>query len=146
MDTFSCVSILAQVLFVRFMLAAIAAPVVAWVAGTFSGTNKCNCVLTFDHYPEPSSGVLELLREQLQRCGPEQLRASAVPCPAPQTCPLAGFDWGAFAGGLLVGVLVVVGIFAAGSLWAARPSSGKIAILDQAIAVTPAWRKPPNAR
>ena len=63
----------------------------------------------------PDEGVLELLSQQLQRCGPERLTAcpAAPPCPPAAPCPglvgplAAAFLGGALAGGLLVALLLV---------------------------------------
>ena len=74
-----------------------------------SPTCLCDCTPT-----RPDEGVLELLRQQLQRCGPERLTAcpAAPPGPPAPPCPgivgplAAAFLAGALAGGLLVALLL----------------------------------------
>ena len=101
-----------------------------WVLGVLgerfwnSGSQDLSCHCDFSG-PEPGAGVLEVLREQLARCGPEHLQGVTCPacpscsCPA---CPevaslqrdilLAGFGSCA---GLVAGVLAVCIWWASGS-------------------------------
>ena len=51
----------------------------AWLLGRWSPAPTCSCHCSSD----PSAGVLRLLERQLERCGPEQLRAP-VPLPSPE--------------------------------------------------------------
>ena len=62
-----------------------------WVTGVLAerlwnggGESHTTCHCEFSG-PEPGSGVLEVLREQLGRCGLEHLQA--VPCPTCPGCP-----------------------------------------------------------
>ena len=127
------------------MFAAIAAPIAAWVAGTYSGSSRCQCFVEVGHLPEPSAGVLELLREQLQRCGPERLQATCLPCPASIPCPAPQFDGVAFFGGILVGALLITCLLFVSWLGRKAPHV-RAAIADQEPYAIPVWRKPPNAR
>ena len=73
-----------------------------------SGGKDCHCRVDCGVVPGPSGPVLDLLRSQLERCGPERLQ-----CPACPPCP--GFDFPAapahlpfvwFLTGLLLGSVI----------------------------------------
>ena len=128
------------------MFAAIGAPIAAWLAGTYSGSGRCQCFVEVAQLPEPSSGVLELLREQLQRCGPERLQTTCLPCPIPTPCAPPSFDGVAFCGGILVGAFLITCLLLVSWLGRKRPPV-LAAIGDQQEAYSsPVWRKPPNAQ
>ena len=62
---------------------------------------RCHCECSQGRAaPEP---VLELLREQLKRCGPESLAAAR---PEPAVCPPSGSCAGGFCLGVLFGLLL----------------------------------------
>ena len=133
------------------MLAATVAPVAAWFVGTFfSGTRHCTCEVSIGSLPEPSAGVLELLREQLQRCGPEQLRTSSIICPVAAPCPAIGFDYSALVGGIVIGFALAVGLAFFGALWFQQSRAATPSLEDSVRAVSPSdlarTRRPPNAR
>ena len=134
------------------MIAAVVAPIAGWLAGSLA-SNRCNCIISIDSVPEPSAGVLSLLREQLQRCGPEQLHAQAVSCPAPFECPKPPAAWGEFGSGIVIGFLLAFALaFCFDVVRRAHPRPR--AILDgsssESFGASPAaldrHRRPPNAR
>ena len=84
---------------------ALLVPGVSWLWGV---DRECVCRVDLAGAPEPSGAILDLLRAQLERCGPGQLQCP--PCPS---CPsvdcrsgglLEGLGW--FFTGLLLGLLV----------------------------------------
>ena len=97
---------------------------VGWISGVvaerfWNGGSHTTCHCEFSG-PEPGSGVLQVLREQLGRCGPEHLQAPTCPsCPLCPSCPegpspqrdllLAGL---AAIVGIAVGVLATLGCWA----------------------------------
>ena len=121
------------------------APVFAWIGAKFFGDTKCHCSVSIEHFPDPSAGVLALLREQLQRCGPNNL-GPAQTCPIVD-CPVDRFWTGFVLGGLCA---IILGLLC--GFWAAalvRPTARQPAALRDTGAqdlVIPAVRRPPNAR
>jgi hypothetical protein len=53
------------------------------VGSFFAPERPCHCHVELGSFPSPDSAVLDLLRSQLERCGPEALR-----CPAARECPI----------------------------------------------------------
>lgn len=70
---------------------------------------QCHCAVDLGNFPEPSKLVVDLLRSQLERCGPEHLTIPRCP-----NCEC----WGSHATLLCAGALVAAVGFLAGYLWA----------------------------
>ena len=88
------------------------------VTSLLSGSRDCRCHVDFAGLPDPSGAVLDLLRGQLERCGPERLQCPACPpCPgfdlpaAPNHLPFSWFLTGLVLGGIIgrLSVLALTG-------------------------------------
>ena len=76
------------------------------VVASLAAPARCHCECLASRAPEPA---LELLREQLQRCGPERLSCpTQLACPEPPGCPPPAACVGAFVLGALFGALLAV--------------------------------------
>ena len=80
---------------------------VGWLTGRLvGGPPSCSCECVF-RSEGPDAGVLELLRSQLDRCGPERLAGSPLPAaPLPRLSPL--LDGVAVVAAFFLGVLATL--------------------------------------
>ena len=81
---------------------------------------NCHCERPCAVYRDevPDRAVLDLLRGQLDRCGPDQLKGQACNCPPPHPCPRV-FQRGALE--LVVGGFCVGPLVGAPLAWPTRP-------------------------
>ncbi|CAK0868029.1 unnamed protein product, partial [Prorocentrum cordatum] len=108
-----------------------------WSAPAPPADPSCTCIFS-GH--EPSSGVLDILREQLSRCGPEHLGAACPACPAcvcPQ-CPAPAAPSGAWVLVVLVGLASFAAGVAAAAAWLLRAGPPRAVLPPLALAEGPA--------
>ena len=113
-------------------------PAVALWLGQFWSSDSCTCNFTGE-VCHVSEQIIELLRGQLDRCGPAQL--SCPPCPG---CPVPVCPSGSAGGGLLV---FVVGALCGAILVSAGPHLA-LRWRREAVEHTPAtpWVTTPTTR
>ena len=87
--------------------------IVPFLSSLFPRPQSCKCFCECSS--DPAQGVLELLGQQLSRCGPEHLGQSSVSCTPCKECPSPALPWTALF--LAFGVGVIVGLLVAWRLY-----------------------------